>query len=186
MNDDLYWALLEEAWESIDKDAYDALKMSLSELNLIELAAFSKSYTQHQDKLYQPSHLCAAYLINEGIVSDEIFAKYTEGVAGAPKALYVDVLHNPDGLLDHDIYKNVLQLDTYPFSSLPVILGKERFGREWNLLCSRDEWKILPTDIESIEIGERGRGIVTPELCKHLVPRLYSTFYTQCDWSRIR
>ena len=187
MNDTLYWSLFEEAWNAPSKDAYDALKRSLNTLSLHDLLLFSKMYSDYRDALCRPTHVCATYLLYGGVIFDEIFSQYTEGVAGVPKALYLDVLEDPDRLLNHPLYQDVLQLDAYPFASLPVILGKQNFDRDWFMMSRQDEWNSTPSDIDSVELGgHKGADIISPELCQQLVPRLYNSYHAQCDWLRNR
>ncbi|EDY17952.1 hypothetical protein CfE428DRAFT_4382 [Chthoniobacter flavus Ellin428] len=152
-------------------------------MQLEELLEFIQIYSRCEEALFTPAHLTAAFLLHEGTLDDEDFGVYTEGVVGATNAAYLDVKEDPDKLLDYSIYKTVLNLDSHPFASAPVAVGKRKFGAQWRDESKKERWKVLPTDYDRIELGgKKGVDIITPDLAKRLVPRLYEIYGSRCDW----
>jgi len=184
MNQKLFWQLIERAYDpQCAENPCDGLKNTLQGVPLGDLVAFNIIYLNYRKSLYTPSHIAAAYLINEGVLNDEYFSMYTEPLVIAPEDCFTDVMVRADGLMDHAVYERVLLLDPYPFSSVPEDIGDQRFGERWRHSMAEALATFSFRRLNDVTLdGKKGVEIVTRDLCRTLVPRLYASLEGICEW----
>jgi hypothetical protein len=180
MNETDYWRLIEQVWQEsllphVKVDSYELLKCELTNRPKDDLIHYTQIITSLRGGLITPEHLCAAFLIHEGMMSDDSFLDYTEHVAALPRSVYEDIQACPDRILDHQESKDMLCSELLPFGTLALeVFQDKNGGSEYTLMDDHDA-EIASIDIDSISFDEvNGLSCVTPKLCALLVPRLFS------------
>src|SRR4051812_28244959 len=105
MNEDRFWAIMETIWMPMgaanDLSPSERLKQIIEQLGFEALLGFCKLYGYYQNELLKPEHLCAVFLLNDGILGDEEFSVYSEALIGAPRMVFLDIKACPDHVLSY-------------------------------------------------------------------------------------
>lgn len=187
MTEERYWGLLEIAWRKArNSSPYQMLKTQLETEPINELLSFHEHFNGFRKSAATAIQLAAAFVLYEGVLDDEDFLEYLEGLVAVPKNVFEGVKRNPDGILDHLEYCDLVGRDGYPFATLAVSVGEKRFGADWRNAYETYSQSHLIKDSFSIQEvfhgNECGYDIVTPDFCKRNIPRIFDKYGGCCNW----
>jgi hypothetical protein len=173
---ELVWRILDSLDYGDGLKTFDQLGASLSDLTFDELKIFLLGYAELSKELVTPAHLCACFLILEGVVGYDDFLSYTEAIVTLPREMYLTCANQPDLILENPYLRDLLEDDVPLYATLASRIGKERFGQTWEEY-QRSVLATCRIDIDSIELeGRSGFDCVNADLCETLVPKLYQKY----------
>lgn len=174
MNDKLFWELIGKAYESPGGEVYSALIAGLERLPMGDLLDYNDLFLQYRLSVVNPTHLSAAFLLHAGRLSYDDWLTYLESVVAIPYDIFLIVRKSPDYILDYaDLFKDLLDYDTYPFATAAIAVGVRRFGQKWRDAIMAKKFAPITMD---------GISQLNKIMCKDLTPRLYEKYGEQCDW----
>lgn len=172
-----YWRLTGAAWrEANASEGYRNLEKILCGLTDLELVQFNFFLNKLRGRLESPAHICALFLINDGAASSDSFLDYTAYISSFPESAYRVITSCPDSFLDFTEMVSFDQIER-PFSTITISIYKRRHGLDSERLKQVFDTGFPPLDVNNVSYrNARGFRLVTHEVCRELVPRLYDKF----------
>ncbi|NOU29006.1 MAG: DUF4240 domain-containing protein [Polyangiaceae bacterium] len=165
MNEDTFWALVEEArTQAKGRDAAlpDALSAILRERKPDEIVAFQVAFEARMREANLAPLWNAAHLMNKG-TSEESFEHFRGWLIGQGRAVYEGARVDADRLADVDVKRGKALLDDLLFAAGTAY--NERTG-------ATDFFDRIPKEDQALE----GLPFTREEELKEKLPRLYAKF----------